>query len=108
MRASGVHIWGYLEGPCGWYFHIRSKKSFKKRPNSPYGGETSSYSLLQQGVGSKYSQMENPEDSTSYIELLMYNLRTRMVARITSLDMDNKNHALHQYSVIIVKEFLKV
>ena len=35
--------------------------------------------------------MENPEDSTSYIELLMYNLRTRMVARITSLlDMDNK------------------
>ena len=25
------------------------------------------------------------EDSTSYIELLMYNLRTRMVARITSL-----------------------
>ena len=67
-------------------------KSFKTRPNSPYGGETSSYSLLQQGVGSKYSQMENPEDSTSYIELLMYNLRTRMVARITSLDdMDNKN-----------------
>ena len=26
------------------------KRAFKQRPNSPYGGETSSYSLLQQGV----------------------------------------------------------
>ena len=31
-------------------FRIYSKKSFKTRPNSPYGGETSSYSLLQVGV----------------------------------------------------------
>ena len=48
--ASGVHIWGYLEGPWEWFFQIRSKKSFKTRPNGPYGGETSSYSLLQPGV----------------------------------------------------------
>ena len=29
---------------------IRGKKSFKTRPNTPYGGETSRYSLLQGGV----------------------------------------------------------
>ena len=34
----------------GCFFQIRSKKSLKTRPNSPYGEETSSYSLLQQGV----------------------------------------------------------
>ena len=37
-------------GLWGCFFQIRCKKSLKTRPNSPYGGETSSYSLLQQGV----------------------------------------------------------
>ena len=32
------------------FFRICSKESFKTRPNSPYGGKTSIYSLLQQGV----------------------------------------------------------
>ena len=32
------------------FFQIYRKMSFKTRPNSPYGWETSSYSLLQQGV----------------------------------------------------------
>ena len=31
-------------------FQICSNKSFKTRPNSPYGGKTSVYFLLQQGV----------------------------------------------------------
>ena len=39
-----------MGGPWGWFFRIFSEKSFKIRPNSPYGWETSSYSLLQQGV----------------------------------------------------------
>ena len=38
------------ENPVWWVFRICIKKSFKTRPNSPYGEETSSYSLLQQGV----------------------------------------------------------
>ena len=36
--------------PGGGFFKFAVKKSFKTRPNSPYGGETSSNSLLQQGV----------------------------------------------------------
>ena len=48
--ASGVRIWGYLEGPWWWFYQIRGKKSFTTRPNTPYGGETSRYSLLQGGV----------------------------------------------------------
>ena len=51
--ASEVHIWGYLGGPWRCFFRNCSKKSFKTRPNSPYGGETLSYLLLQQGVLTK-------------------------------------------------------
>ena len=40
--ASGVRIWGY--------YQIHSKKSIKTRQNTPYGGETLCYSLLQGGV----------------------------------------------------------
>ena len=40
-------IW---EDPGGGFFQIGGKKSFKTRPNTPYGGETSCYSLLQGGV----------------------------------------------------------
>ena len=36
--------------PWWLFFQICSIKSFKTRPKSPYGGETSIYSLLQQGV----------------------------------------------------------
>ena len=39
--ASGVRIWGTWEDPEG---------GFIKFANTPYGGETSIYSLLQQGV----------------------------------------------------------
>ena len=46
----GFEFGGTWEDPR-FFFRICSKKSFKTRPNSPYGGETSSYSLLQQGVG---------------------------------------------------------
>ena len=35
-------------------FQICSNKSFKTKPNSPYGGETSSYSLLQDRVHRSY------------------------------------------------------
>ena len=34
----------------GGFFKFAVKRAFKTRPNSPYGGETSSYYLLQQGV----------------------------------------------------------
>ena len=37
-------IW---EDPEGGFYQIHGKKSFKTRPNTPYGGETSCYSLLQ-------------------------------------------------------------
>ena len=51
LIASGVHIWWYLGGdPEGWLFQICSKKSFKTKPNTPYGGETSCFSLFQGGV----------------------------------------------------------
>ena len=33
-----------------FFFQICNKKSFKTRPNSLYRGETSIYSLIQQGV----------------------------------------------------------
>ena len=46
----GSKFEGTWEDPGGVFFQIRSKKSFKARPNSPYGGETSSHLLLQQGV----------------------------------------------------------
>ena len=39
-----------MEGPWGVFFQIRSKKSFKTRPSSSYGEETSIYLLLQQEV----------------------------------------------------------
>ena len=40
----------------GWFFQIRIKKSFKTRPNTPYGGETSHYSLLQGGLSTQDNQ----------------------------------------------------
>ena len=33
-----------------FFYQIRSKKSFKTRQNTQYGGGTSSYSLVQGGV----------------------------------------------------------
>ena len=39
--------WEDLEGG---FYQIHSKKNFKTRPNTPYGGETSHYALLQGGV----------------------------------------------------------
>ena len=46
----GSTFGGTWEDPWGWFFQIRSKKSFKTRPKSPYGGETSIYLLLEQEV----------------------------------------------------------
>ena len=49
VGSAFVAIW---EDPEGCFYQIRNKKSFKRRPNTLYVGETSSYSLLQQGVRS--------------------------------------------------------
>ena len=46
----GSEFGGTWEDPEGGFYQIRCSKSFKTRPNTPYGGETSIYSLLQQGV----------------------------------------------------------
>ena len=46
----GSAFGGTWEDPGGVFFLICSKKSFKTRPNSPYGGKTSTYLLLQQRV----------------------------------------------------------
>ena len=50
MGSEFEAIW---EDPEGVLYQIHIKKSFKTRPNTPYGGETSSYSLLQGGVHSR-------------------------------------------------------
>ena len=47
MGSDFGAIW---EDPESGFYQIRGKKSFKTRPNTPYGGETSRYSLLQGGV----------------------------------------------------------
>ena len=46
MGSSFGATW---EDPEGGFYQILSKKSFKTKPNTPYGGETSPYSLLQGG-----------------------------------------------------------
>ena len=46
----GSAFGAFWEDPEGGFYQIRSKKSFKTRPNTPYGGGTSHYSLLQGGV----------------------------------------------------------
>ena len=46
----GSEIGGSWEDHGGVFFQIRSKKCFKTRRNSLYGGETSIYSLIQQEV----------------------------------------------------------
>ena len=45
----GSIFWGTWEDPGGVFFKFAVKR-VKTIPNSPYGGETSSYSLLQKGV----------------------------------------------------------
>ena len=55
MCTSGrFEIGGTWEDPGGVFFRICSRKSFKTRPNSPFGSETSIYSLIQQGVNAKF------------------------------------------------------
>ena len=49
----------FCEDSWGWFYQIRGKKSFKTRPNTPYGGETSRYSLLQGGVSGTSSGYDN-------------------------------------------------
>ena len=46
----GSTFGGTWEDPGGSFFKFAVKKIFETRPNNPYGGETLSYSLLQQGV----------------------------------------------------------
>ena len=48
----GSEIGGTLEDPGGGFFKFAVKRALRQesRPNSPYGGETSIYLLLQQGV----------------------------------------------------------
>ena len=50
----GALVWSAFgaiwEDPEGGFYQIRGKKSFKTRPNTPYGEETSRYSPLQGGV----------------------------------------------------------
>ena len=48
----GSEFGGHLGGHWGGFYQICGKKSFKTRPNTPYGGETSRYSLVQGGVHS--------------------------------------------------------
>ena len=43
----GSEFWGTWKDPEGCFFKFTIKKSFKTRPNSPYGVKTSIYLLLQ-------------------------------------------------------------
>ena len=53
----GSQVGSIWEDPEGEVYQIRGKKSFKTRPNTTYGGETTRYSLLQGGVISYYSTL---------------------------------------------------
>ena len=46
----GFEFGGTWKVPGGCFFKFAVKRAFKTRPNSPYGGENTIYSLIQRGV----------------------------------------------------------
>ena len=79
---------GYLGEPWGWFFRIRGRKSFKTRPNTPYGGETSCYSLFQRGVVLISTSVMNEYMYIIIFVVLAHSISVEEPVR-RSMDLDN-------------------